>query len=937
MLENYYHFNIHAIPLFIIATFVIVLGFFVLFKNVKIATNKYFFSICICVFIWLIATGMGYLSNFEKIATLWFKIDNFAVMFVSSLFFGLAVSATGNNKKLSKFIILGILISAVFGFLGLLNSYFISNSKLFFWGYFPQWKVINSVPYFVFWFGYSTASFILLNKEKKLTNSASKKVQLNFLMIGFFIIYLASVDYISTFNVLLFGKNIYPIGFLPTFIFLCVISYAVVSLDFLDIGFAAKKLLSWFITFLMIFCFESGLYLLIKGQNIPQFFIFLILLFNGIAIYFITNFILALLRPAIFKDFENRLKNLEEMTTQDFTFNDIQDFGLHLTKNISEIMNSKETSFVIFNSETGNFDLVSQFQSQSFQNCSTFISFPMLPTDPIIEHLNQIKDPIIKSTFGRNEKYNTLKIRLNDLQIEAIFPFYVNGKLMAFLILCDSANNYLYHKKELQKLKYLIKLKEHLFENTYFLNMQKKIVDMTQTIIDIDDSEIFNHYLTSTLTRQFNILNSAFYVFDKDRKSFICVYQIGYAENEIIKEISEENALIKLLTESKNILTLADFQIQQNTNLKFKSLNESLDFMTKLKSTVVVPLISTKNIIGVFFFGDKRIENEYYNHDLNFIKNISTIASIKLLGFMIKTESETDTLTKAYSRKALDIWMPKLISRAKKEKKSMVVLSFDIDSFKNINDSKSHTAGDYVLIELVQCFKKGSRSEDIIIRMGGDEFVCILWDIKHDTEVENIVDRVKVEIKKGKYTENITLSIGRVTFVPNRDIEDKINNIKNIQKTILRNSDDSSYYSKKNGKNQLQAGGIVEDSKIDEKYKWTLQIITDTKKYDTEFGKYFISNNIDVQESKIENAMEVFEKIRPDAFLIIMDEDTDLETIVRSIKELKKRSVSSSLSVVLKNYLLKEQLTDLSIDCFFNMDEPKQIEYWAKSITKDLE
>lgn len=55
-----------------------------------------------------------------------------------------------------------------------------------------------------------------------------------------------------------------------------------------------------------------------------------------------------------------------------------------------------------------------------------------------------------------------------------------------------------------------------------------------------------------------------------------------------------------------------------------------------------------------------------------------------------------------------------------------VVMMFDIDDFKNINDKYGHKSGDLVLIEIVKVINNIIRSSDKLIRWGGDEFVWVL-------------------------------------------------------------------------------------------------------------------------------------------------------------------------------------------------------------------
>ena len=65
-------------------------------------------------------------------------------------------------------------------------------------------------------------------------------------------------------------------------------------------------------------------------------------------------------------------------------------------------------------------------------------------------------------------------------------------------------------------------------------------------------------------------------------------------------------------------------------------------------------------------------------------------------------------------------------------KKSAAVIFIDIDRFKYVNDTFGHTTGDDLLVEIAHRLRQVIRSEDIVGRLGGDEFIVILTDIKND-------------------------------------------------------------------------------------------------------------------------------------------------------------------------------------------------------------
>ena len=68
-----------------------------------------------------------------------------------------------------------------------------------------------------------------------------------------------------------------------------------------------------------------------------------------------------------------------------------------------------------------------------------------------------------------------------------------------------------------------------------------------------------------------------------------------------------------------------------------------------------------------------------------------------------------------------------------------VVLMFDIDNFKRVNDELGHEIGDRVLVSVTAKVKDALDPLDSIIRWGGDEFICLI----HETAEERIVSRIR--------------------------------------------------------------------------------------------------------------------------------------------------------------------------------------------------
>jgi diguanylate cyclase (GGDEF)-like protein len=90
-------------------------------------------------------------------------------------------------------------------------------------------------------------------------------------------------------------------------------------------------------------------------------------------------------------------------------------------------------------------------------------------------------------------------------------------------------------------------------------------------------------------------------------------------------------------------------------------------------------------------------------------------------------QAASDELTGALRRAAGLAALERELQRARRFADSRLVVAFiDVDGLKTVNDSRGHTAGDALLKEVVRCLHERLRAYDLVIRWGGDEFVCVL-------------------------------------------------------------------------------------------------------------------------------------------------------------------------------------------------------------------
>ena len=153
-----------------------------------------------------------------------------------------------------------------------------------------------------------------------------------------------------------------------------------------------------------------------------------------------------------------------------------------------------------------------------------------------------------------------------------------------------------------------------------------------------------------------------------------------------------------------------------------------------------------------------------------------------------------DKLTSIYNRYKMDLSLEEQIEIAKRYERVLSIIFFDIDFFKNINDTYGHKTGDVVLKELSQFISNQLRKSDIFGRWGGEEFLVILPETPK-SEAVKLAEKLRknIEMHDFKKIGKLTCSFGVTTFKQNDTAE-----------TIVSRVDKKLYKAKQNGRNRIE-------------------------------------------------------------------------------------------------------------------------------------
>ncbi len=163
--------------------------------------------------------------------------------------------------------------------------------------------------------------------------------------------------------------------------------------------------------------------------------------------------------------------------------------------------------------------------------------------------------------------------------------------------------------------------------------------------------------------------------------------------------------------------------------------------------------------------------------------------------------SLTDVLTGLPNRRHAMRSLSLLWKEASETDSPLVCMMIDADHFKAVNDTYGHDAGDIVLIELAKTLQHSLRSDDIVTRLGGDEFfiICPNTDIENGMNVAEIIRKTVSELRvpTGDGAWHGSISIGVAAVAPGMENYDE----------LMKVADQGVYAAKQDGKNCVRTRG----------------------------------------------------------------------------------------------------------------------------------
>lgn len=220
-----------------------------------------------------------------------------------------------------------------------------------------------------------------------------------------------------------------------------------------------------------------------------------------------------------------------------------------------------------------------------------------------------------------------------------------------------------------------------------------------------------------------------------------------------------------------------------------------------IRSLACVPLLHRDSVVGVLTVTTPEV-GAFTTTTLELLTLVAKTIALDIENIRLVRLAETDSLTGAYNRQYLDHHFPNMVADAHETGRPLCVALFDLDHFKDVNDTYGHDVGDKVLQYVAKRLNEASRDDDVLVRYGGEEFLVLLPGAKLATAAE-IADRMRVRFanhavhlerpKGGPLTLDVRLSAGVAQLDEGETPE-----------LLFKRADEALYAAKSKGRNRVE-------------------------------------------------------------------------------------------------------------------------------------
>jgi diguanylate cyclase (GGDEF)-like protein len=303
------------------------------------------------------------------------------------------------------------------------------------------------------------------------------------------------------------------------------------------------------------------------------------------------------------------------------------------------------------------------------------------------------------------------------------------------------------------------------------LKTQSLLLEFLHVVANVRDIETMLKQSTEFFVQKFRLSNAAISAFGNSYRHFNSNSVYGEVESIVNKQLADSRTSFRIANIPEDIF--------------FKHI-ENLDSVPNC--FIAYPLLLDRHLFGsIILYSDQELADLDVFSDL--IKEMQALL-VQVSDFeRVKTSARTDALTGLYNRGHFVSTFDTMLSEMRRDNKPINVLMYDVDNFKNFNDTRGHPEGDRVLIAMADITKKLIPDSALACRYGGEEFIIIIPELEQLKAAE-FAESLRAAVEKGT---DLTISIGLMTCL----------NSSASRKDLIKHADDALYKAKRLGKNRV--------------------------------------------------------------------------------------------------------------------------------------
>ncbi len=233
----------------------------------------------------------------------------------------------------------------------------------------------------------------------------------------------------------------------------------------------------------------------------------------------------------------------------------------------------------------------------------------------------------------------------------------------------------------------------------------------------------------------------------------------------------------------QKVTFLIDYEIEEAYKQRKDFLSEYKDMKEYLFYNIIAIVLLSLGIISFIIYSIIKKDNQ-----------------LTVLNKKYKLEAITDSMTMLYNRNYFDTIFDNLPVISTANNWASAFIMFDIDFFKQYNDTYGHDMGDKTLKAVATELKKYFNKEyEYVFRLGGEEFGAVLFDVDKQIleqclkDIKDHIVKLNIEHKESKVASHVTISIGAVLYEAGMEISSN---------KLYKKADENLYKAKQSGRNQ---------------------------------------------------------------------------------------------------------------------------------------